>query len=331
MASQILALTKHYCLYPSIFREVSMILSAGLTPAWQQIMIFDSLRVGQVNRAQNVSWHVQGKVTNVGMAAHHLGGASLTLAPLGGMPMLEFERQFSSLGVPHRWIETAAGTRVCTTLIDRATGATTELVENGRPMSDAELGAYLQAYQEEAAKAKVVVITGSLPEKTPANYYRKLVEATPCRAILDLRGPGLIDVLELKPFVVKPNREELAQTVGEKLDNDDRIVAAMRSLNRRGAEWVVVSDGPNPIWASSVEKLYRFQPPVCENVVNPIGSGDALAAGLAWACRERMDIAASVRFGIAAACDNLAQLETCRLDIERVRLLAEKVKIEELE
>jgi 1-phosphofructokinase family hexose kinase len=308
-----------------------MILSAGLTPAWQQIMLFDSLRVGHVNRAQKVSWHVQGKVTNVGMAAHHLGGPSLTLAPLGGLPMQEFERQFSELSVPHRWIETAAGTRVCTTLIDRANGTTTELVENGRPMSDVELAAYLQAYQEEAAKAYVVVITGSLPDETPASYYRKLLESTPCPAVLDFRGAGLIDVLELKPFVVKPNREELAQTVGEKLDTDDRLIAAMRSLNRRGAEWVVVSDGPNPIWASSVEKLYRFQPPVCEKVVNPIGSGDAMAAGLAWARREKWDIIKMVRFGIAAAADNLAQLETCRLAPERVRLLAEKVKVEELE
>ena len=64
-----------------------MILSAGLTPAWQQIMIFPSFRYGEVNRACEVHWLAQGKVLNAGIAAHHLGGPSLTLAPLGGPPL----------------------------------------------------------------------------------------------------------------------------------------------------------------------------------------------------------------------------------------------------
>ena len=31
-----------------------MILSAGLTPAWQQILVFDRFRYGEVNRAAEV-------------------------------------------------------------------------------------------------------------------------------------------------------------------------------------------------------------------------------------------------------------------------------------
>jgi tagatose 6-phosphate kinase len=308
-----------------------MLLSAGLTPAWQQIMIFDSLHVVAVNRAREVSWHVQGKVLNAGIAAHHLGGPSLTLAPLGGLPMLEIDREFTAIGAPHRWIETGAGTRVCTTLIDRSSGAITELVENGRPMSETELAAFHQAYVEEAAKAKAVVITGSLPEGTPPQYYRDLLEHTTCPAILDFRGEGLLRVLDLKPYIAKPNREELAQTLGKNLDSDEELHAAMRELNQRGSAWVVVTDGPNPVWASSATKLFRFQPLKSETVVNAIGSGDAMAAGLAWATRAEWDIVRAVQFGIAAATENLCHLETCRLDSDRVHDLAEKVLVDELE
>ncbi|MCC6126781.1 MAG: bifunctional hydroxymethylpyrimidine kinase/phosphomethylpyrimidine kinase [Pirellulales bacterium] len=308
-----------------------MLLSAGLTPAWQQIMVFDSLRIGAVNRAREVSWHAQGKVLNAGTAAHHLGGPSLTLAPLGGLPRGEIVREFDALGVPHRFLETQAGTRVCTTLIDRATGATTELVENGRPLSAAELAAFNNAYAEEAAKAQAVVITGSLPEGTPPMFYRDLLEHTSCPAVLDFRGEGLLAALDLRPYIVKPNREELGQTVGMNLETDEKLLSAMRSLNRRGAAWVVVTDGPKPVWAGSATKLYRFHPLASERVVNAIGSGDALAAGLAWATRADWDIVRAVRFGIAAATDNLRQLATCRLDRRRVEILAEKVLVEELE
>ena len=52
------------------------ILSAGLSPAWQQIMVFREFRYAEVNRAAEVHWHAQGKVINAGIAAHHLGGPS---------------------------------------------------------------------------------------------------------------------------------------------------------------------------------------------------------------------------------------------------------------
>lgn len=307
-----------------------MILSAGLTPSYQQIMVFDSWRRGAVSRARQVTWHVQGKVLNAGIAAHHLGGPSLTLSPLGGSPMHDIEREFVKLGIPHRWIETQTGTRVCTTLIDRTDGSITELVENGRPMSDVELAEFHRAFEEEAAKAEAVVIAGSLPDGVPSQYYRDLVEHIHCPAVLDFRGEGLLAVLDLKPFIVKPNREELAHTVGKSLDSDDDLLHAMRSLNHRGAEWSVVTDGPKPVWATSERKAYRLHPVPDVQVVNAIGSGDAMAAALAWATRAGWDIVRSVQFGIAAATDNLGQLETCRLDPERVRCLAEKVVVEEL-
>lgn len=308
-----------------------MILSAGLTPSYQQIMVFDSLRYGAVNRARQVTWHVQGKVLNAGIAAHHLGGPSLTLAPVGGSPSQDIERQFTELGVPHRWTETQAGTRVCTTLIDHATGTNTELIENGRPMNAAELAEYHQAFLEEVAKAEVVILTGSLTDGAPSLYYRDLLEHTHCPAILDFRGEGLLAVLDMKPLIVKPNREELSHTVGKNLESDEELRTAMRSLNHRGASWVIVTDGPKPVWASSSTCFYRFDPIEDVKVVNVIGSGDAMAAGLAWATRAGWDIARSIQFGIAAATENLSQLETCRLDFDRVCELSEKVRVEKLE
>ena len=238
-----------------------MILSAGLTPAWQQILVFDAFRPGAVNRAVEAHWCASGKVLNAGIAAHHLARGpsvgqvanlpedqrqignlphSLTLATVGGPPLPEIDREFHALGVPHRWIETAAATRICTTLIDRHSGTITELVENGRPLTSEEIEAFRAAYAEEAARAAVAVLIGSLPAGTPLSLYRELVERTPCPPVLDFRGDGLLSVLDLKPHVVKPNREELAQTVGRPLDDDTDLCRAMQSLNARGARWVEI-------------------------------------------------------------------------------------------
>lgn len=307
-----------------------MILSAGLTPAWQQILVFDRLCWGEVNRAREVAWCGSGKVLNAGIAAHRLGGPSLTLAPLGGPPLAEIDREFAALGAGRRWIETRAATRVCTTVLERSTGRITELVENGRPLDERELGAFRAAYAEEAARAAVVVLIGSLPGGAPPSLYRDLAARTGCPMVLDFRGEGLLSVLDLKPYVVKPNREELGQTVGRSLDNDADLLAAMRELNRLGAQWVVVTQGAKTVWVSSSEHVYRLTPPRIAEVVNPIGCGDCLAAGIAWATRRGDSIVDAVRLGIGAAGDNLGKLLPSRLEWHGVAGLASKVEVQEI-
>ncbi len=306
-----------------------MILSAGLTPAWQQILVFDQVRWGEVNRAHEAVWCGSGKVLNAGMAALRLGGPSLTLAPLGGLPLVEIDREFAELGVPRRWIETRAATRVCTTILERNTVRITELVENGRPLNESEYRAFRGAYAEEAARAEVVVLIGSLPGGAPASLYRDLVACTRCPMVLDFRGDGLLSVLDRKPYVVKPNREELGLTVGRLLDDDASLLAAMRELNRLGAQWVVVTQGAKTVWLSSAERAYRLAPPRIAEVVNPIGCGDSLAAGIAWATRRGDSIVDAVRFGIGAACDNLGRLLPCRLELQSATNWADRVEVTE--
>jgi len=305
-----------------------VILSAGLTPAWQQILEFDSFQPGEVNRARQALWCASGKVFNAALAVHHLGGPSLALAAVGGPPRAQIEAEFDRLGMPYRWVVTAAATRVCTTILDRRSGAVTELVENGRPLCDAELDAFCTAYAEEAARANVAVIIGSLPQGTPSSFYRRLVERTPGAAVLDFRGEGLMSVLGLEPLVVKPNRQELAQTVGRPLESDDELVRAMRSLNDRGARWVVVSQGGKPVWATSASEVYRFHPPPVRQIVNPIACGDAMAGTIAWATRGGLGMVDAVRLGIAAAAENLADLLPCRLNRAKVRERAEQVEVD---
>ena len=305
-----------------------MILSAGLTPAWQQILTFDSLRLGEVNRARRASWCASGKVFNAGIAAHHLGGPSLTLAPVGGPAAGPIEAELSELGVPHRLIRTASATRVCTTVIDKSTCTMTELVEDGRAMSAVELAEFRLAYAEHAAKAEVVVLIGSLPAAAPESYYRDLMELTPCPAVLDFRGQGLLSVLDLQPLLVKPNREELARTVAGPLKTDADLLGAMRSLNQRGAQYVLVTQGAGAVWLSSTREAWRLKPPNIADVVNPIGSGDALAATIAWAFRAGKPMLEAARLAVAAAGQNCRQLLPCRLNPATLPAEAARVRVE---
>lgn len=289
-----------------------MIVAAGLSPAWQQVLVVDGFQPGAVNRARQVFWCSSGKVLNVGVALHQLGGGrpeqSLTLTILGGAAYDLVEREFNEMRAPRRWVHVQAPTRVCTTIVDRSTNTATELVENAGPITDAELTEFESAFAEVAAAASVVVLTGSLPIGAPPDYYRRLLRHVRGDAILDFRGPELLAALEARPFVVKPNREELSHTLGKPLNSDEALQSAITELQRRGAQAVLVTSGKDDAWLGVDGAFHRFKPQLVKNPVNAIGCGDCLTAGLAWALDQGFDLSAAVEQGMSCAAANLQTL-----------------------
>jgi tagatose 6-phosphate kinase len=290
-----------------------VILTAGLTPAWQQILLFDALALGEVNRARHVSWGASGKVLNAVRALHHLDAACKTLTLVGGATGDAIRRDLAALGIAAR-------------LLERSRGQATELVPNAAQATAEELDRFHAAYAEEATMAEVVVLIGSLPVGTPCGYYRQLLARTPGKVVLDARGPELLEALPARPFLVKPNRAELEQTLGRSLCDDAELFEALREVNERGAEWVVVTDGRNAVYARSRQQLYRLQPPARE-VVNPIGCGDCLAAGIAHGLRAGREPLEAIRLGLAVAADKVGRMLPGFVDREQVETLMPQVQV----
>lgn len=306
-----------------------MILAAGMSPAWQQILEFEAVHVGQVNRAASATWCASGKVLNVARALQRLGAPARTLCISGGTSGAAIRSEFAREGIDAEWIDAGAPTRVCTTLLDRTTGETTELVENAAPCALEVWDRFALAFTTAAVQSTHLVLTGSLPPNSPAGYVHRLLSSTCIPALLDIRGRELIDVLPLRPFVVKPNRHELAETVGRELADDGALLAAMREINTRGAEWVVVSDGGRALWASSRDGAYRLQPPRV-TVVNPIGCGDCLTAGLADALAQELPFVEALRSGVAVAAANAERLVPADFDRRNAAELRSLVAVKDV-
>lgn len=307
-----------------------MILIGGLTPAWQHILVFEEFRPGRVNRASQTLWCASGKVLNAALAAYHLQAQVRVLAAVGGQTRRQIEDDLEAFELDYRWVVTEAPTRVCVTIIDCARAEVTELVEEAGPLTPAELDQFLAAWREEAPKAQVALLIGSLPARTPHQYYRRLMELTPCPIVLDCAGPALLAALACRPYLIKPNREELERTLNRPVASDAEIRQAIEELRAHGAERVLLTDGPSPVWFAGPEGIFRFYPPAPAQRVNPIGSGDALAGALIAALAQGRNIIEAVKFAIGAAVDNLEQLLPCRLRPQRVAELAEQVRVEHI-
>ncbi len=309
-----------------------MILTAGLSPAWQQILVFHEVTTGEVNRAMDAHWCASGKVLNVAGAIHSLGEEVDTVCPVGGPAGDAIRAEFNADRIPATWIDTASATRICTTIIEQATGRVTEFVENARAITADELSEFEFVYQQAAGSAQIAVLTGSLPEieghGKPVERYRRLLKVT-VPSILDVRGPELLAALPERPLLVKPNREELAATCGRSLGNELTVLAAMKELNELGAQWVLVTSGSGDVLLTSASAEWRLVP-FSVDVVNPIGCGDCLAAGIAVAVSEGVEMVDAARFGMAAAAQNASQLLPARLDRRLVDQQAIRVHVNSL-
>jgi 1-phosphofructokinase family hexose kinase len=306
-----------------------LILCIGLSPAWQRVLHFDPLRPGEVNRAVESRTFASGKIVNVLVTLNALDAPAHCLTFCGGMEGQALRDDIKRLGASIEGIETRTRTRVCTTIIDRSTQQVTELVENTAPVEVDELDALRTACETHAARASVAVVSGSMPVGAPADTFRRLLEGLDLDIIADIRGPELLEILPLRPLVVKPNREELARTLDTPIESEEELRQAMQEIHARGAQWVVVSQGADAMLALGNQTFYRFEPPAVD-CVNPIGAGDAFAAGLAEAYSRNLEMTDAIRHGIATAVDKVCHLLQSEVSSAGVRSWLTQISMEKL-
>src|SRR5215213_7291051 len=100
-----------------------MILCLGTTPTMQRTMLFDRVELDAVNRAAEVREYASGKSVNVAKVLRTLGHNAVATGFVGGTRGALLEQNLDRDGVGHAFVNVASQTRLCTTIIDRETGA----------------------------------------------------------------------------------------------------------------------------------------------------------------------------------------------------------------
>lgn len=310
-----------------------MILCIGATPAAQRVMLFRRLTLGAVNRAATTLEDAAGKSVNVAKVLQALGRHPLATGFIGGQRGEWLRAALAAKGIELDFITVAAHTRQCLTVLDESAGASTELVEESRPLppSDYEqLAALVRRRLDSPCRA--VVMSGSLTPGGPVDFYRRCTQLAHEAAVLsvvDAQGPALLAALPARPGLVKPNRSELAATLDRPLENEAAVLTAMRDLHAHGAQRVVVTAGKDPTLAFDGNHAWRIHPPRI-NALNPIGSGDAFTAGLVWRLLRGEDLGEAGRWATAAGAADALTLLPGELTLTEVERLAAAVTVEQL-
>lgn len=302
-----------------------MILCIGTTPTVQRTMTFERLTVDEVNRAVDVAEYSSGKAINVARVLTQIGRAAVAVGFVGGRRGEFLVEDLARWGVASELVPAAAQTRLCTTLIDRAGGAVTELVEEAPPASSDEWAALLERVGRLMPRAACAVFSGTQARGGPADFCDRWAGAG-VPVIVDTRGPALRRALSARGCVVKVNRAELLEAVGGVAASE----AAFHALLRRHAPpggLLVVTMGKAGAAASDGAAVWRAPAPVVA-AVNPIGSGDAFAAGMAAAIARGEPVEGQLRLATACAAANAMTAMAGTVERADVERLAGEVAVE---
>ena len=225
----------------------------------------------------------------------------------------------------------AGKTRTNITLFDSADDKETHIRTTGFTVTDDDCQKLIENIDACADPGDIVILSGSLPPGAPENFYQTIIELCHSKAaipFLDTSGTSLLSGIKAKPYLIKPNQQELEDIIEKKLPNEQSIIDAARVIIDQGVQWVYVSRGDEGAIAVS-EKLALS---ACVNhlpgkVESKIGSGDAMVAGLAVATLGGLDLNDTLKSGVACGTANLFSREPGRFDKNLLSEIADQVVI----
>lgn len=305
-----------------------MILCVGLSPALQRTQLLEGpLEIGEVNRAIRTLITASGKGVNVARVLATLGTPVRLVQPLGG-PTGQMHAQLAERdGVSQTVVGVPTLTRICTTVL--ANGEVTELLEESAPLPPEAGQALYEAAQKALVDATALCCTGSLPPGVGDDFYAKLIRMAKekgKRTLIDAQKAPLQLALAEKPWLVKINRQEAAAMLNLPLTADSATLCAM--LQQAGAENAIVTDGAaGATLAESTGAVWHIASPPDLAIINPIGSGDAMNAGILTGIEQGMPLPEATRLGVACAAANCLTPTSGVVDPKNVSPLLEKVAI----
>ena len=293
--------------------------------------IASDLSVGTVMRVKSCSNSAGGKGLNASRAISTCGEKLIATGFVGGNNGRFLCELRDTDRIDHEFRRVENETRCCINILEPG-GRSTEFLEPGAPVEDADIERIIEKIEGLARKSSVVTFSGSAPAGLPQDIYRTLISkarGAGARVILDTSGEPLVRGAEALPTMVKPNTDEMSHLLGRRVQTPAEVVDAAREMHASGIAQVVVSLGSKGALMACDEGTFQGTPPQIR-VVNPVGSGDTMVGAFAVAMARGLTPQDQLRFAMACATANCLTPQTGRFNREVAESLVSKIRIERI-
>ena len=264
------------------------IITLTLNPAFDVHCRADELALYRENLVEITSRNAGGKGVNISRALAAGEIESRALVVLGDENGDTFLKSLYECGLDVLRIDVRGRIRENITI--HGCGGETRISFSGFSADGGLLSRVLSVLEEEAEDGFVVTFTGRVPDGIEASFVKEFLlrlKSLGARLVIDSKSVSLSDIVEIKPWLIKPNREEISQYLGREIFSFGEIRKSAEELHCAGVENVMVSLGEKGAMLVSREGSFIAVPKEI-SPLSTIGAGDSTVAGfMAASCLGR--------------------------------------------
>ena len=276
-----------------------MIYTVTFNPSLDYIVSVKDFRPGMTNRTSSELMLAGGKGINVSIVLGNLGIKSTALGFIAGFTGDEIVRRLHNSGINSEFIKINDGISRINIKLKSIDG--TEINGQG-PHIDSSHIEQLMNRLRRLESGDVLVLAGSIPAGISDNIYKDIMDMLKDKGVqivVDATSRLLTNVLEYKPFFIKPNQHELGDIFNVTLNTQEEVIPYALELKKMGAVNVCVSmGGKGAILVADDGNVYKAKAP--DGILkNSVGAGDSLVAGFLSGWIEKKDYEYAFRKGVA--------------------------------
>lgn len=277
-----------------------MILTVCMSPSTDVTIELDALNVGKTNIVKGKTISFGGKALNVAIGVKRLGAEAYTTGLMYNENGYMFENALDKEGVPFTFVWNKGRVRENYKFIDNRS-MLTEVNDVGEEVGKEKTEEVLGMVRMLSGRSGVTVLSGGLPRGVDENYYGKLARAVDKTSlkIVDASGQRMFFALNEGVDLVKPNLDELENTLGRRIQSKQDMLTACYELLDRGAKRVLLSLGKQgAVITDGMQNYYCKSLNVAVN--STVGAGDGMVAAVAIKLEQGAPLQEILRAGVAA-------------------------------
>ena len=276
-----------------------MIYTVTFNPSLDYIVSVKDFRPGMTNRTSSELMLAGGKGINVSIVLGNLGIKSTALGFIAGFTGDEIVRRLHNGGINSEFIKINDGISRINIKLKSIDG--TEINGQGPHIESSHIEQLMNRLRR-LESGDILVLAGSIPAGISDNIYKDIMDMLKDKGVqivVDATSRLLTNVLEYKPFFIKPNQHELGDIFNVTLNTQEEVIPYALELKKMGAVNVCVSmGGKGAILVADDGNVYKAKAP--DGILkNSVGAGDSLVAGFLSGWIEKKDYEYAFRKGVA--------------------------------
>lgn len=308
------------------------IYTVTLNPAIDRMLYLGRFEPAVTNRLTRTLDWLGGKGTHVSWDLRIMGLDNTALGIAHGETGRKVIRFLEERGVRTAFQQYEDAETRTNYLIVEDDGRTTTLASRGKMLTEEQIAGFISHLRSLLEKGDWLILAGDASNCPDPFIYKTIMEQLAdleLRVFMDASGETLRQCASARPYLIKPNRDELAYLTGCPTDTETEILRAIEKMEPYGIPVIAVSLGGDGSLVKNGADLYRVHSPKVD-AVNTNGCGDCFVAGMAYGIFRELPFEETLRIAASASAATAESQLSVGYDTDRAEELARRVWIEKL-